>query len=220
MENQCVILRKRFDQKNIDMALPNIHPRIEVPKDDSIMISVQEDDILKVAFFNGAPSRFDVHNPTRRNFTGMPARFISLESDTGRVNDDGVSRGVMFADGTILKAYLPPDAKPIGSSEWPYEMRWRRVYKNYYHVTRYRGADTVVSEALMTEENGRDLTEALGESSATHKVAKNFAAGSGDRVNIYQGFSKKTQHDFLTLIYVYEKDIPPNFPKGLVRWIP
>ena len=149
-------------------------------------------------------------NPQKKDFSGMPVRYIR--------DDDSF----LFADGTRLYPKRPSDTHKIGSSEKRYNVRWRRVYKNYYMVTLFRSQGNAIRECLITAKDGTDLTPILGESSKE----KDF---KGYNLMLYTsepyirriGKAKGEEgYLWLTLSIVEEKDLPPDFPKGLVRWIP
>lgn len=152
---------------------------------------------------------YDVPNPESLGFTGIPAQGDGMPEQ----------RYVIFAGGSRFDAYLPPDAVPVGSDEWRYHMRWERVYGNYYAVTIYRWAQ-IIENGLYTEKDGRDLSPALGESSSSKTVANDgtFATYLG-KIEIYHGFPKRSERDFLLLVEVKEEDLPEDFPKGLVLWL-
>lgn len=194
----------------------NIHPFLKGGSQNFIALTHQEEDMLKVAFYYDASLIYRsilmyTHNPSQKNFTGIPARYIS----------NAKGGGIMFADGTVLYSYLPLDARPLGTSEWMYEMRWRRVYKNYYLVTVFRGSGEATKENLMTERDGKDLTPILGDSSVDRDLEPIGGSISADMILEYRTQEgKETKYITFHLIPVYEKDLPPDFPPGLVRWIP
>ncbi len=207
--------------KTPDSTLPNIHPELVREGDrkyDQIILSIQEGELLKMALFTSDLKkwgfRLDVHNPSKRDFAYMPARLLPKDE-------------VLFADGTVFKPYLPPDAKIVGGSDWSRDIRWKRVYKNYHYLTMYKGTHAIHYDGLVTEKNGRDLYLLFGESSAS-STRKRLAGGIG------AGRGISTYHDLLhmnfidddgkyrevDIVRVDEQDLPPDFPKGLVRWIP
>ena len=194
------------------------------------MLSVQDEDLLRVVFYHPdgmEANAFDVHNPSKRDFSGMPARLeyrwygIPYDEKTKTPGEQIWEKDlVVFADGTELEPYLPPDALPTNSGDLQYYLRWRKVYGNYYFVTLYRSAEILVSAALMTEKKGQNLLPVLGESSATADMSKYFIIGSHEPVILEWPSGEKRPRLDMTLIRVEEKDLPPDFPKGLVRWIP
>ena len=111
--------------------------------------------------------------------------------------------------------YVIPEAR--------FYLRWRRVYGNYYFVTKY-ARELVLAEYLITEENGKDLRPLLGESSAEphpdFTTCRKTVASDADLAPYFDA----TDHDGRRIRYkikvVQEKDLPPDFPKGLVRWLP
>lgn len=117
---------------------------------------------------------------------------------------------------------LPPDAHKLGTPELWYEVRWRRVYGNYYLITLFRGDGESVGEKLMTERDGKDLTPVFGESSKERNL-KGYGGSMGGRkkcITKRERVNGEEQYIVYTLISVREKDLPPDFPRGLVRWIP
>ena len=154
---------------------------------------------------------FDAPDPNPKNRTGMPA---FGGGGTGHPY-------AVFADGSRFEAYIPPDAKPVGSEEWRYHMRWERVHGRYYAVTIYSG-NKIIENGLYTEKDGRDVFPALEESSQTKTVTApggSFATYLGDRINIHYEFPKRSERDFLSLVEVKEEELPEDFPKGLVLWL-
>ena len=194
---------------------PFSHPLLKGGRGYVVVFSVQEEDMLKVAFYyneddTACSTLLYISNPERRNFAGMAA---DKTYDTGR----GKTYGVRFEDGTTLYAPQPPsDAYPSGTREWMYEMRWRRVYGNYYLITVFRGMGNAVREELMTERDNKDLRPILGDSSAE----KHPEFGGAITCNILNYIDEQGNRVSYELVPVEEKDLPPDFPKGLVRWIP
>lgn len=206
------------------------------------ILSVQEGDILKVVVYGADKEEFlprktywHLYHPNGRDVSGLPARYLG----------ESGAEGVKFADGTTLYAHRPPpDAVGIGTSEWPYQMRWQRLWQNYYVVAVYRGAARVICEWLVREKEGKDVSAVLGEyhGDPAHKAARMTAAELGNRISVY-GFPEKdllfaegTQVDerrvvksgrtitihpeFYELIPVRREELPalpPDFPRHLVR---
>lgn len=194
---------------------PYSHPLLKGGRGYVVVFSVQEEDMLKVAFYyndddTACSTLLYISNPERRSFAGMAA-------DATYDTDHGKEFGVRFEDGTTLYAPLPPsDACPSGTREWMYEMRWRRVYGNYYLITVFRGMGKAVREELMTERDNKDLRPLLGDSSA-EEHPKIWGAITTNKL-VY--IDPQGNHIRYRLVPVEEKDLPPDFPKGLVRWLP
>lgn len=95
--------------------------------------------------------------------------------------------------------------------------------QNYYLISLFRRyEETTVREELVTAKDGTDLTPILGESSRAKDLN-----GYGAMLSTHEPyFSKREKKDGeeryfrIPLRVVKEKDLPPDFPKGLVRWIP
>ncbi|MDM8214725.1 hypothetical protein QUW15_00880 [Desulfovibrio piger] len=194
---------------------PYSHPLLKDGRGYVVVFSVQEEDILKVAFYynDDETSRntlLYISNPERRSFAGMAA---DATYDAGRDKD----YGVRFEDGTTLYAPLPPsDVYPSGTREWMYQMRWRRVYGNYYLITVFRSMGNAVQEELMTERDNKDLRPILGDSSAEEHPR----FGGAIICNSLDYIDEQGKRISYELVPVEEKDLPPDFPKGLVRWLP
>ena len=202
-----------------------------------IVMTVQEGDILKAALI---PPEFIadkegpfvsqilyLENPERRIFTGM-AQTTPLDSQS--------PFAVTFDRDTALHVFCDPPADAYFTGEVGkysrgtyvipearFYLRWRRVYGNYYFVTKY-ARELVLAEYLITEENGKDLRPLLGESSAEphpdFTTCRKTVASDADLAPYFDA----TDHDGRRIRYkikvVQEKDLPPDFPKGLVRWLP
>ena len=196
--------------RNPDLKLPRIHPwRAERPGDPFppsrfILLSVQEGNILRVAMYypgmNKRARQIDYWNGSGIDVTGLPAAHLR-----------GTRDSAIFGDSLILKPYVRPHAF-LGSEEWPYGIWWQRVHGNYYRVIVYRDW-LICSEYLMTEKDGQDVTWFLGEGFDTPGW-KPFSGYWGGNVTLYPA------QGIYTLVPVMEKDLPPDFPEGLVRWIP
>lgn len=215
ISSQFHIFKHFVDKPDINNKY--IYPLFKGGKYDYIALIAQEENILKIAFYKNDSltyrcSLLYIYNPSLRNFKGMSARYIV--DNTGR-------SGILFEDGTALYSSLPSDAYPMGTSEWMYEMRWRRVYKNYYLITVFRGSGEALKEELMTERDGKDLTLALGDSSADPNRKEINGSISAD-ICIYYKVQDGNEiiYKDLNLVPVEEKDLPSDFPKGLVCWIP
>ena len=218
-----------------DPSAPRIH---STGLHSFIVMTVQEGDILKAALFPPeciadregpfVSKILYLKNPERRSFAGMEAESPTADPDH-----------VIFEDGTELRAfpsdpYPPADAYFTGEvDEYShgrkvingrrFHLQWRRVYGNYYFVAKY-SQEVVLAEYLITEENGKDLRPLLGESSAEphpdFTTCRKSIASDADLAPYFDA----TDHDGKRIRYkikvVQEKDLPPDFPKGLVRWLP
>ena len=211
-----------------DPSAPCIHPMLKGGEYKNVLMSVQQGDKLKVGAISiysltdpeGVVIRdiayFD--NPERRNFTGM-------EADGGLM-----PCAIRFEDGTTLSdpRDTPADAYYAGQQNMKggrYVLQWRRVYGNYYFVTISGEHGPIYEEYLMTEKDGRDLRPLLGDSSAQPhpKFRAGFhkpflGLGEGYRYLEYTDLHGKRVR-FKTR-KVEEHELPPDFPKGLVRWLP
>ena len=208
-----------FKWGEFQMAPQYFHPQLDAIDPEIFVVTAREGEYLKAvtyrhnkktdtySFFNGV---YYLPNPQKKDFSKMPVRYIR--------DDDSF----LFADGTRLYPELPSDTQTIGTSELWYNVRWRRVYKNYYLISLFRGEGEAVQEDLMTAKDGTDLTPILGESSKDHVHRKYYGSvGSIEKyINTYINVDGKEQYLESCLIVVEEKDLPPDFPKGLVRWVP
>ncbi len=221
--------------RSSDPSAPHIHG---TGLHSFIVMTVQEGDILKAALFPPefitdkegpfASKILYLKNPERRNFAGMEAESPIADPDH-----------VIFEDGTELRAF-PYEPYPLADAYFTGEvdeyshgrkvingrhfyLQWRRVYGNYYFVAKY-SEEIVLAEYLITEENGKDLRPLLGESSADphpdFTTCRKSIAADADLAPYFDA----TGHDGKRVRYkikvVQEKDLPPDFPKGLVRWLP
>lgn len=217
------------------------HPLLEAKNegekrfDNYRVMSVREGDILKVLVrsldkYASSEENWHIYDPSRRNFANMPARYISVVD----------SRGVRFADGTEFYkiSSRPPDAIRVGAPGWRYEMRWRRLWGEYYLVAYYRGSAGFFIEWLAREMDGKKISDALGESNLddTWKNSNMTAHQSGPWIQVDALFQDagaimppesmaKTKNGPLrrvsyTLVPVtldeMEK-LPPDFPRHLLR---
>ena len=214
-----------FPKRKLSKDSPYLHPRLGESNIKGVFIyvaSVPVQGDLRIYQCRAADKEasdtclkgdfFDAPDPNPKDRTGMPA--FGGGGGTGHPY-------AVFADGSRFESYIPPDAKPIGTEEWRYHLRWERVTGNYYAVTVYRGTD-IIRNGLYTEKDGRDLSSALGESSQTKTVPGPdgvFATFLGDKIEIYYDFPKRSERDFLSLVEVKEEELPEDFPKGLVLWL-
>lgn len=209
------IFNHQYDKKFPEYIIR--HPIMDDDERRFIAITTQEGKILKVAFYfdnmEDLMAVLYIENPQLRKFDNMAAKFII----NGRSEF-----GIMFEDGTKLYSSLPRDTYPMPNPELSYDVRWRRIYKNYYLVTCFRGSGDAVSEGLMTEKDGKDLTSALGESSADKDTINICGYSVGQTIWLQYRVKENNKYKYLeaTLVPVQEDDLPPDFPKGLVRWIP
>ena len=74
----------------------------------------------------------------------------------------------------------------------------------------------------MTERDGQDLMPILGDSSVDRDLKQFGGCITGDDkyIETREEINGKSVYTKFRLIPVYEKDLPPDFPKGLVRWFP
>ena len=208
-----------FTKGKLQMAPQYFHPQLDAIDPEIFIVTAQEGEHLKAvtywhnkktdtySYFTGV---YYLPNPQKKDFSGMPVRYVRGESC------------FLFADGTRLYAKRPSDTHKIGSSEKRYNVRWRRVYKNYYMVTLFRSQGNAIRECLITAKDGTDLTPILGESSK-EKNFKDYNLMLFTSEPYIRRIGKAEGEEgylWLTLSIVEEKDLPPDFPKGLVRWIP
>ena len=208
-----------FKRGEFQMAPQYFHPQLDAIDPDIFIVTAQEGEYLKAVTYSYDKEDdtywkfmgpYYLPNPQKKDFSGMPVRYVRGEGC------------FLFADGTRLYPKLPSDTHKIGSSEKWYNVRWRRVYKNYYMVTLFRGENNAIREYLMTAKDGTDLTPFLGESSK-EKDLKGYSAAFFLNPPYIRRIGKAEGEEgylWLTLSIVEEKDLPPDFPKGLVRWIP
>ena len=239
---------KEYPSTPIEQGLPCSHPMLpeDEGKGDYIFFSTQEPNgILRVAGYDrktGFRIRRDFMNDSGKDLANLPAgRFqfvpwVRLPFSLFAIRFKETLRNpymwpnkpskisefaVRFGD-VILEPYLRP-SEPSGTEEFSTDFWWCHVYGNYYYAIMYRGGgESIIFENLVTEENGHDLRPILGESfekPTDVKGVKHLSSFSGAKLslNVYEsGAPRPTMH----LIPVYEKDLPEDFPKGLVRWIP
>ena len=179
--------------------------------DDYRILSAREGDILKVLVRSLHPyqPREDYWHlyilPHTENLQGMPARYLG----------DGEKHGVRFANGMeFYDKTPPPDAVDIGTEEWRYQMRWRRLWKGYYLVAVYRGQSFVVSEWLMREADGKDIVSVLGENNLDETAASIRATWLGEKIAIAHG---KESYELLPVRQKDMPHLPPDFPRHLLR---
>ena len=84
--------------------------------------------------------------------------------------------------------------------------------------------ELVLAEYLITEENGKDLRPLLGESSAEphpdFTTCRKTVASDADLAPYFDTTDQDGKRIRYKIKVVQEKDLPPDFPKGLVRWLP
>ncbi len=208
-----------FDTGIIYTDSQYFHPQLDQEFPELFIITAQEEDYLKASVYMYHKEKeiylhtrgiYYLYNPQKIDFSGMPVRFIHSGAC------------FQFADGTKLCPRLPPDVHKLGTPELWYEVRWRRVYGNYYLITLFRGDGESVGEKLMTERDGKDLTPVFGESSKERNLKGYGGNVGGNKKSIvkYERVNGELQRTVYNLIPVREKDLPPDFPRGLVRWIP
>ena len=151
-----------FKWGEFQMAPQYFHPQLDAIDPDIFIVTAQEGEYLKAVVYSydkeddtywKFKGPYYLPNPQKKDFSGMPVRYVRDESC------------FLFADGTRLYPEWLSDTHMIGSSEKWYNLRWRRVYKNYYMITIFRGERHAIREYLMTAKDGTDLTPILGESS-------------------------------------------------------
>ena len=208
-----------FNEGYFHMAPQYFHPQLDAIDPDIFIATVQEGEHLKAVTYSyrkekGVYYKFMgpcyLLNPQKKDFSKMPVRYVHGEGC------------FLFADGTRLYPELPSDTQTIGTSELRYNVRWRRVYKNYYMVTLFRGERHAIRECLITAKDGTDLTPILGDSSK-EKDFKGYNLMLYSSKPYIRRLGKAEGEEgylWINLSIVEEKDLPPDFPKGLVRWIP
>ena len=173
-----------FTEREFHIPHHYFHPQLDAIDPEFFIATVQEGEYLKAvvyrysnetdaySYFTGV---YYLHNPQKKDFSKMPVRYVRGEGC------------FLFADGTRLYPKRPSDTHTIGTSEKWYNVRWRRVHKNYYLVTLFRGRGETVQEDLMTAKDGTDLTPILGESSKDHVHRKYYGSvGSIEKyINTY-----------------------------------
>lgn len=211
-----------------DPSAPCVHPMLKGGEYENVVISVQQGDKLKTGAISiysltdpeGVSIRdiayFD--NPERRSFMGM-------EADGG-----AMPSRIRFEDGTTLSAPddPPADAYYAGQQNMKggrYVLQWRRVYGNYYFVTFSGEHGPIYEEYLMTEKDGKDLRPLLGDSSAEphpdfRKGVHEPFLGLGETYSYLEYTDLYGKKRRFKTRRVEEHELPPDFPKGLVRWLP
>ena len=206
-----------------DETLPNIHPLLPETRVDDIIISVQEKaGLLRVAAYAKAPTiwqrgdRLNFINNTGKDLTGLPAGFPLHPKEGEELN--------LQIGEYNLKPTIPPVQK-AGSKEWRTYFRWQHVHDGYYYVIMYRGlykgGASVIYEELVRERDGNDVKPFLGESLENPGPIGFNPVFGGEKITIYPSLGTSVNYPIMYLTPVYEeKDLPENFPKNLVRWIP
>ena len=208
-----------FREGEFSMASQYFHRQLDKIDPDIFIATVQEGEYLKAVTYRydkkddtylRSAGPYYLPNPQKRDFSRMPVRYVRGEGC------------FLFSGGTRLYPELPSDTHKTGSSAKWYELRWRRVYKNYYLMTLFRGEGEALREELVTAKDGTDLTPILGESSQ-EKDLKGYSAMFSTHEPFLGKREKENGEKRYTLIplsVVEKNDLPPDFPKGLVRWIP
>ncbi len=213
--------------KSLDMAEKMRHPLLTGFKSRNIIYTTRHHDVIQVAGYNDKPHlsfRFDIKLLPGVEITGLPALSPnSMQMRELRPSLPPELRNredlLVFEGGHVFTPYLPPKAKPIGSTEWRYELRWYRVHGNYYFVTVNRGPGVIALEALMTSSKGENIVPILGESYETPSDCFFTSSWGGMTLGIYPDSCPGVSNDGVKLIQVHEEDLPEDFPKNLVRWI-
>ena len=248
--------------KNINFNTPYAHPHFpDAPADEDTIVSVQEGNLVRVAVYcnmGEQVSRGKIYyfqNDTGRNLQGLPA---ALKYEVNSV-PGARKKKIFFGDITLPIAALP--TKPIGTEEWPNNMRWKRIWKNYYHVTLYR-YDSIIADDLccligktrvstggdegpfirkyidsslraddpkrlidrddprrFMGQDAPELLAVIGDS-IEHPGKRPFAASFTGGIDIVPLILRGEKPREYILNSVTEKDLPPDFPKGLVKFIP
>lgn len=203
-----------------DPTLPYIHPYVddeEQTQRPAIFVTVRQGSTIRLAAYSKTTGRrihrMDYMNESGRDLTGLPAWFPH--------HDPGETGAICFGNGIRILPQMPK-ATFIGSPEWPNDMTWRHVHGNYYIVTIYRRTN-IVFEHLVTDKGGRDLKPVLGLSSEQPGEIPFSGAWLGEDVTVIPNVSalkKDEEVYFYNLIIVNEEDLPEDFPKNLVKWIP
>ena len=210
-------------------SAPYVHPMLKGGEYENVVMSVPQGDKLKIATISiyslTDPKGISVRNisyldnPERRSFTGMEA------------DGKAAPYWVRFEDGTTLHAPDDPPADTYYAGRQNmkggrYVLQWRRVYGNYYLVTVYGERNgRIYGEYLMTEKDGSDLRPLLGESSAEphpefrEGIHEPFL-GLGETYSYLEYTDHSGGRVRFKIKKVEEDELPPDFPKGLVRWLP
>ena len=209
------IILFRKEPQNPDRSLPNIHPPLpDAHHNDYRVVSVQEGDRVRVALYDKDFSRRRIlllQNPTGQNITGLPAG-KPKDWDRSKYTENHIR----FGDDIMLEPFVEP-SKRIGNKEWPNDLWWRRVHGNYYHVGLYRGKG-ILWEGIFTDRDGQGCSMYLGESFEKPGTVIFSAVYLGTTIELEP--KNWPASAGIRLIEVQEKDLPVDFPKDLVRWIP
>ena len=217
------IILFRKEPQNPDRSLPNIHPPIPDATNSLRIVSVQEGDRVRVALYNKDFTSLHtirlLQNPTGQDLTGLPAG-----EPKHRDRSKYTENCIRFGNDITREPFVEP-SKKFGTSEWPHDLWWQRVHGNYYHVRLYSGhkgtAASIQWEGIFTDRTGQDCSIYLGES-FEKPGAEDFVGGfAGGSIYLDPPQSTwPTKNPIIYLIEVQEKDLPADFPKDLVRWIP
>ena len=213
------IILFRREAKHPDLSLPNIHPQIPDDRNHYYhFVSVQEGDRVRVALYSITSGRLSkihlLQNPTGQDLTGLPAG-QPKQRDRSKYSEDCIR----FGNDIMLEPFVEP-SKKFGTTEWPSRFWWRRVHGNYYHVRFYSGKD-IHWEALVTDRDGKDCSIYLGESFEKPGALEFEGFFRGQQAELVPPRATwPTKNPVIYLIEVQAKDLPEDFPKDLVRWIP
>lgn len=178
--------------------------------DDYRILSAREGDFLKVLVrcihpYQPREDYWHLYIPHTEDLQGMPARYLG----------NGEQHGVRFANGMeFYDKTPPPDAVDIGTEEWRYQMRWRRLWKDYYLVAVYRGQSSVVDEWLVRKRDGKNIISVLGENNLNDTASSIRASWLGNRIKI------SYEEEIYLLLPMRQEDmplLPPDFPRHLLR---
>ncbi len=187
-----------------------VHPMLKKRRMDAVFVSVQEGNLLRVADYSEDLStigaRYHLWNDTGKDMSGLPAGYLKTDDDRN-----------IIAFGEYSFTPMPAQGMKIGTSEWPNNVTWKHVWKQYYILTVYKN-NRVIVEDLTVERDGKDVYSVLGESSDTPPPGSGFTASwLGDEVFITPNGSTEAFH---MVLLNHESPLPEDFPKGLVIWIP
>jgi hypothetical protein len=211
------ILFKKFIRETDTPDLKYFHPQLKPARLMPVPVtfaSIQEGTLLRVGIYGenrtGNLSLAHYINNTGVDLSGLPAGYRNIGDNY---------KNLFFGEkGEYeLVPYAPTKSKKIGTSEWPNNMTWKHVWKNYYIITVYRGTD-VVMENLTVEQDDRDAYPILGESSENPPRGPGFTASwLGNEVFI----TPNDGSDSLSMIMLNnESPLPEDFPKDRIKWIP
>jgi hypothetical protein len=226
MEARMSVILFKYHTLTPDKTLKNIHPTADDNRSgqDIIFITVEEENIVRMAMYTNGENgwlktqHINYINHTGKSITGLPVAFPkNLPFET----DDPMEKAYTIRFGTdiFLKPYIPP-SKQIGSDEWPNRMTWRRIYKNYYIATVYRGFH-IVFENLATDSSGVSLEPYLGESNLNQGIVKFASSLGGSDILLTHSYDIEADYPLAYLDAINPNDaLTEDIPGDLVWWIP